>query len=56
MYVKSRFSEKATKLGKNLALVMTPMSENNCFVETGGRFFQISWPSHNVVTLTGQLP
>ena len=29
---------------------MTLLSKNNCFVKTGGRFFQILWPSHNVGT------
>ena len=31
---------------------MTLLSKNNCFVKTGGRFFQILWLSHNVWTLT----
>ena len=30
---------------------MTLLSENSCFVNKGGRFFQILWPSHNVLTL-----
>ena len=49
--VKSSFSEKAIKVWKNLPLVLTLLSKNSCFVKTGGRFFQILWPSHNVLTL-----
>ena len=30
---------------------MLLLSKNSCFVKTGERFFQISWPSHNVLTL-----
>ena len=30
---------------------MTLLSKNNYFVKTGGRFFQILWPSHNIWTL-----
>ena len=26
-------------------------AKNSCFVKTGGRFFQILWPSHNIWTL-----
>ena len=52
--IKSSFSEKATKIWKNLPLVLTLMSKNNFFVKTGGRFFQILWPSHNVWTLSDQ--
>ena len=44
--VKFRFSEKATKFEKNLPLVLTLLGKNSCFVKTGGRFFQILWPSH----------
>ena len=51
--LKSSFSEKATKIRKNLPLVLTLLSsKNNCFVKTSGRFFQILWPSHNVLTLS----
>ena len=49
--LKFSFSEKTTKIWKNLPLVLTLLSKNNCFVKTGGRFFQILWPSHNVWTL-----
>ena len=49
--MKSSFSEKATKVWKNLPLVLTLLSENNCFVKTSRRFFQNLWPSHNVWTL-----
>ena len=48
--LKFGFSEKATKVWKNLPLVLTLLSKNSCFVKTGGRFFQILWPSHNVWT------
>ena len=27
------------------------LSKNNCYVKTGGRFFQMLWPSHNIWTL-----
>ena len=40
--VKSSFFEKATKIWKNLPVVLTPLSKNSCFVKTSGRFFQIS--------------
>ena len=50
-FLKFSFSEKATKIWKNLPLVLTLLSKNNCFVKTGGRFFQILWPSHNIWTL-----
>ena len=53
--LKSSFSEKATKVWKNLPLVLTLLSKNNCFVKTGRRFFQILWPSHNVWTLNIKL-
>ena len=36
---KSSFSEKATKIWKNIPLVLTLLSKNSCFVKTGGRFF-----------------
>ena len=52
--LKSSFSENATKLWKNLPLVLTLLSKNSCFVKTGGRFFPILWPSHNVLTLSWQ--
>ena len=35
----SSFSEKATKIWKNLPLVLTLLSKNNGFVKTSGRFF-----------------
>ena len=54
--LKYSFSEKATKTWKNLPLVLTLQSKNSCFVKTGGRFFQILWPSHNVSTLIGKYP
>ena len=37
--IKSSFSEKATKIWKNLPLVLTLVSRNSCFVKTDGRFF-----------------
>ena len=49
--IKFSFSEKATKIWKNLPLVLTLLSKNNCFVKTSGRSFQIFRPSHNVWTL-----
>ena len=49
--LKFSFSEKATKIRKNLPLVLKLLSRNSCFVKTGGRFFQILWPSHNVLTV-----
>ena len=45
------FSEKATTFWKNLPFVLTLLSKDSCFVKTGGRFFQILWPSYNVWTL-----
>ena len=30
---------------------LTLLSKYSCFVKTGVRFFQILWPSHNVLTL-----
>ena len=51
--IKFSFSEKATKTWKNLPFVLTLLSKTSCFVKKGGRsFFQILWPSHNVLTLT----
>ena len=49
--LKFSFSEKATKIWKNLLLVLTLQSKNSCFVKTSVRFFPILWPSHNVLTL-----
>ena len=49
--VKFSFSEKGTKIRKNLPLVLMLLSENSCFAKTSGRFFPILWPSHNVLTL-----
>ena len=49
--LKFSFSEKGTKIWKNLPLVLTLLSKNSCFVKTSGRFFPILWPSHNVLTL-----
>ena len=45
------FSEKATKIWKNLPLVLRLLSKYSCFVKTGLRFFQVFWPSHHVLTL-----
>ena len=42
---------KVHKNWKNLPLLLTLLSKNNCFVKTSGRFFQIFWPSYNVWTL-----
>ena len=53
--LKFSFSEKAQKIWKNLPLVLTLLSKSNCFVKTGGRFFQILWPSHNIWTLYTKL-
>ena len=39
--VKSRFSEKATKIWKNIPLVLTLLSKKICFVITSERFFPI---------------
>ena len=49
--LKFSFSEKATKIWKNLPLVLTLLSKNNCFVKTGWRSFQILWLPHNIWTL-----
>jgi hypothetical protein len=51
VFTQSSFSKKATKICKNLPLVLTLLIKNSCFIKTGGRFFQILWPSHNVLTL-----
>ena len=37
--LKSSFSEKATKIWKNLPLGLTLLGKNRCFVKTGKRFF-----------------
>ena len=50
-YLQSSFSEKATKLRKNLPLVLMLLSKNSCFVKSGGRLVQILWPSNNFLTL-----
>ena len=34
---------------------MTLLSKNSCFVKTGGRFFQILWSSHNILTLPAEI-
>ena len=47
LMLKSSFSEKPTKIWKNLPLVLMLLSKHNCFVKTGGRFFQILWPCLN---------
>ena len=47
----SGFLRRPQKFEKNLLLVLTLLSKNSCFVKTGGRFFQILWPSYNVLTL-----
>ena len=54
--IKFRFSEKATKIWKNISLVLTLLSKNRCFVKTDGRFFPILWPSHNILTLSKSAP
>ena len=50
--LKFSFSEKATKIWKNLPLALTLLSKNNCSVKLGGRFFSNLWPSHNVWALS----
>ena len=45
------FYEGHKNLKKKVPLFFTLLSRNSCFVKTGGRFFQILWPSHNVSTL-----
>ena len=47
----SRFSENPQKNQKNLPIVLMLLSKNSCIVKTGGNFYQILWPSHNVLTL-----
>ena len=42
---------KGQKNLKNLPLVLKLLSKNSCFVKTDRRFFQILWPSHNVLIL-----
>ena len=54
-YLKSSFSEKATKIWKNLPFVLTLMSKNNRFVKTGGRFFQIFSILFSILSLTNAL-
>ena len=49
--LKFSFSEKAIKLLKNLPLVLTLLSKTMFFFKTGGRFFHILWPFHNIWTL-----
>ena len=49
--LKFSFSEKATKVWKNLPLDLKLLSKNNCFVKTSGRLFQILRPPHNIWTL-----
>ena len=51
--VKFSFSGKATKIWKNLPLVLTPRYWVKTAVSSKqvGDFFQILWPSHNVLTL-----
>ena len=51
-WIKSGFSEMATKIWKNLPLASTLLSKKSCFVKTGERFFQILWPSHKVLIST----
>ena len=48
LVLKSKFSEKATKIWKNLPLVLTFTQWKSNQV---GDFFQILWPSDNVLTL-----
>ena len=38
--LKFSFSEKDTKIWKNIPLVLTVLSKNKCFVKTGERFFK----------------
>ena len=47
---KYSFSEKATKIGKNIPLVLTLQNKDSCFVKTGG----FLWPFHNILTLKQQ--
>ena len=49
-FVKVKFFWKSHKIWKNPPLVLMLLSKNNCFDKTGGSFFQILWPSHNVWT------
>ena len=42
---------EGNKTLKNLPLALTLLSKNSYFAKTGGRLFQILWPSHNVLTL-----
>ena len=50
--VKFSFSEKATKNWKNLPLVWRYWVKTAVLSKQVGDFFQILWPSHNVLTLT----
>ena len=47
------FLKRPQKLKKNLPLALI---KNSCFVKTSGSFFQILWPSLNVLTITTPLP
>ena len=50
-YLKFSFSEKATKIWKNIPLVLTLLSKKKVLSKQVGDFFPILWPSHNVLTL-----
>ena len=50
-YIKVQLFWEGHKNLKNLPLVLTLLSKNSCLVKTGGRYFPILWPSHNVLTL-----
>ena len=50
LILKFSFSEKATKIWKNLPLVLMLLSTTFLSKQVGD-FFQILWPSHNIWTL-----
>ena len=52
--VKSSFSEKATKIWKNLPLVLMLLSKTSVLSKQVGDFFQTLWP-HNVWTLINHI-
>ena len=52
--VKSSFSEKATKNWKKYLTCFDTTEWKQLFCQKGGRFFQILWPSHNVLTLNNK--
>ena len=47
LLLKSSFSEKATKIWKNLPLVLMLLSKTAVLSKRMGDFFQILWSSHN---------